>query len=108
VVKLRFSSKFQFSGFQPPLLFLRGFRAAANQPADHFVPAGRGQEDEVGVGHSRLDLPRSLEVDLEEDGLALGDRSVDGAAKGAVAVLAVNYGPLQQFAVGYQGIELFG
>ena len=53
-------------GPQPagPLLGILG--PATDQPALQFLPAGRREEHQQGLGHALANLPRALEVDLQQ------------------------------------------
>ena len=81
-----------------------GLGAPAGEPADQFLPARRGEEDQLGLGHGLADQAGALQIDLQEDGLARLQAVEDGPPRGAVAV-ARELGPLQQLAVGDQLVE---
>ena len=64
VVELRLRRKLGPRGLQP-LLPLRGrLSTTPDEPAYQFLPRRRRQEDEPSIGAIRLDLPRSLQIDL--------------------------------------------
>ena len=86
-------------------MHLGGLGAAAGEPAHQLLPGGRGQEDQLGLRHHALDLPRALEVDLQQDGHAGGEPASTRRARRAVAV-ARELGPLEQLPAGDQPVEL--
>src|SRR5699024_1152706 len=105
-VELGFSGQFGLRGGQSPLLLLGRFGAAPGQSGDEFVPAGRGAEDEPGVGHLLLDLAGSLQVDLEQRRDPLLESLAHRPGRGAVAVTAVDRGVFELLTVAVERIEV--
>src|SRR5882757_11256554 len=63
-VELLLGRQLKSSRLESALPFFGRFGPPADQPADQFVPARRGQEDEMRVRHRLPDLARALQVDL--------------------------------------------
>src|SRR5690554_338549 len=99
VVELVGRGELDASRLEPTLALLGTLGAAAHEPADELVPAGRGEKHEAGVGHGLADLTRALQVDLEDDRLARREPLLDGRPQRAVAVAAVHDGPLEERAL---------
>src|SRR5699024_5424992 len=84
----------------------RRFRAATDESAHQFVPAGRREEDEEGLRHGLAHLAGALQVDLEQRGAARIDLLLHGSTEGAVAVAAVHDGVLQHLPLRDHPVEL--
>src|SRR5690625_232502 len=54
------------SGLQTPHTLLGALGPAGEEPALQLFEGRRREEDEVGVRHGTADLPRALEVDLQQ------------------------------------------
>ncbi len=74
------------------------------EAADQLVPAGWGQEDQLRLGHRRADLPRALQVDLEQDRPAGGEVVEHRLPRRAVEV-AGELGPLEEAVLGHKLLE---
>ena len=60
------------------------------------------------IGNCFPNLPGPLEVNLQQHGFSGSHSCLHGAAQGAVAVDAVHDGPLQQFALLNEQVEIVG
>lgn len=82
------------------------FGPTTHEPLDELVPRRREQEDESRVGRGGAHLTSPLQVDLEEDGTALGEGLLDGGLRRAVPVRVVHRGPFEQLPARDEAVEL--
>lgn len=109
VIKLGGSREFGASGLEPPLDLFLGFCAAPDKALNHRVPRGGQQEDQRGlVSKDLADLSSALDVDIEQDVVALTEKVFGGAAACPIVVV-VNTGPFEKsFALDHLLEGVFG
>src|SRR3546814_12579962 len=84
-VELRLVCHFDARGLQATLPFALVLGAATDPASYQLGPRRRGQEDEERLGPVVLDLPRTLEVDLQQGGPPSCQGLLARAPRGAVA-----------------------
>lgn len=109
VIKLGGSGELGAGGLESPLDLVFGFCAASDKALNHRVPRGRQQEDQGGlVSKEFADLSCALDVDIEQDVVALAENFFGGAAACSVIVV-VNVGPFEKsFALNHLFEGVFG
>src|SRR4051794_26802468 len=91
----------------PELELVGGFRRPRPQALEQGLERGRDDEHEQRLGHPLLDDLRALDVDLQDDVVAGGERLGDVPARRAVRV-AVDLGRLEQLPGVEQSAERVG
>src|SRR5262245_3305215 len=96
-IELRLGRELLLRVLEPVAHGLLVVRAPTGETSLELLPAGRGEEDQPGVGHRGPNLPRPLKVDLQQGGVPGRDAAAHRLTGRAVEV-AGELGPLQELA----------